>query len=252
MQSGGQPDRVWSRVEPEAHPDCHFETRTCCWSDRELRHSRSESPCQKAVHMLSAEPTTCFIRLAHVALCPWRALQRNGDIRRCVLSDGCTDGMLTSLGMRTTIGRTAAVLLLVAASTGSATCKLHTHAGRHLLQTAGAVTSATSNSGASASGTQQNNNAASTTVNSVATVQIINFFSAKFAIALVGRNALAERLCNRLHSGTCTAHQQLWTCYRTSSRRYSSAHYRLALDRPERLRSSRDSLLLWSGQPQHR
>jgi len=89
--------------------------------------------------------------------------------------------MLSSLGMPTTIGRTAVVLLIVAAFTGSATCKLHTHAGRYLLQTAGAVTSATSNSGASASGTQQNNNAASTTVNSVATVQIINLFSANFA-----------------------------------------------------------------------
>ena len=70
-------------------------------------------------------------------------------------------------------------------------------------------------------------------------------------LAFAGRSALAERLCNRLHSGTCTAHRQLWTCYRTSSRRYSSAHYKLALGRPQRLRSSRDSLLLWSGQPQH-
>ncbi|DBB06443.1 TPA: hypothetical protein ACH3X1_012001 [Trebouxia sp. C0004] len=77
--------------------------------------------------------------------------------------------MSTSLGMPTTIGRTAVVLLIVAAFTGSVTCKSQTRAERHLLQTAGAVTSETSNSGASASGTQQNNNAASTTVNSVAT-----------------------------------------------------------------------------------
>ncbi len=87
--------------------------------------------------------------------------------------------MSTSLGMPTTIGRTAVGLLIVAAFTGSVTCKQHTQAVRHLLQTAGAVTSETSNSGASASGTQQNNNAASTTVNSVATVQIVNsLFSA--------------------------------------------------------------------------
>jgi len=63
--------------------------------------------------------------------------------------------MSTSLGMPTTIGRTAVGLLIVAAFTGSVTCKQHTQAVRHLLQTAGAVTSETSNSGASASGTVQ-------------------------------------------------------------------------------------------------
>ena len=82
--------------------------------------------------------------------------------------------MSTLLGMPTNFGRTAIVLLIVAAVTGSVTCKLQTQATRHLLQTAGAVTSETVNSAASASGTQQNNNAASTTVNSVATVHIIN------------------------------------------------------------------------------